>query len=531
MVFEQCSVKKKRKIRMIAILAATVLLLASCSKTEPSNHTETDSTSTASTTGTEGQNAVTTLDVQTGHFYDYYWDDASERIAASITYPYMHLSEADRKTYPKLEQAVVALMQERKETAQGHYEEAMQAAKDTPVEDPDHPPFFDVTETVTVRRADSRVLSLAFDGSYYIGGTHGHCYTVGAVFDTETGERLKLTDVITHEGYFFDYVEEQLKAFWDANYFYEDLNLIRFLQENLENVAWTLDYHGLSIYFQPYDIAPYASSVQNITIPFASHPELIREKYREAPESYGIEMIVEKPFFYDVDGDGKMDSLTVCAAKGEYDNYEVQTVTLNGETFQLDVGIYVIEPVLLHTADGKNYLYIGQQYPDDYWAFEAFNLSEGTVKKMGTVYSWRHQIFHDRNNLHMRQVLTDPNSFMLDTYTQLLGTAYGYDSYHVGSDGLPVQEHSWYTICFETELALLKDITVQVVGEDGEATGTTELKTGDKAVYYRTDGENWADLKLSDGKIVRVYPLNEDGEWTMDGERLEDVFDGVLFGE
>ena len=40
-----------------------------------------------------------------------------------------------------------------------------------------------------------------------------------------------------------------------------------------------------------------------------------------------------------------------------------------------------------------------------------------------------------------------------------------------------------------------------------------------------------ADLKLSDGKIVRVYPLNEDGEWTMDGERLEDVFDGVLFGE
>ena len=129
MVFEQCSVKKKRKIRMIAILAATVLLLASCSKTEPSNHTETDSTSTASTTGTEGQNAVTTLDVQTGHFYDYYWDDASERIAASITYPYMHLSEADRKTYPKLEQAVVALMQERKENALKLYKEAVKAAK------------------------------------------------------------------------------------------------------------------------------------------------------------------------------------------------------------------------------------------------------------------------------------------------------------------------------------------------------------------------------------------------------------------
>lgn len=137
----------------------------------------------------------------------------------------------------------------------------------------------------------------------------------------------------------------------------------------------------------------------------------------------------------------------------------------------------------------------------------------------------------DEKDYSARQVLTDPNRFVLDTYTQMLGTAYGYDSYHVGTDGLPVHEHDWHRICFETELTLRKDLTVSVVREDGKTTGTTTLKAGEKALYYRTDGENWADLKLSDGRIVRVHPRQGDGEWTLDGINLEEVFEGMVFGE
>lgn len=524
MELKRNSIKEKKwKIRLLAFLAATVLLLPSCGKQpiEPD---------TSEAQKNSKESAVTTIGVEAGYYYDYYFDEASDRIAASIKYPYMHLSESDRQTYPKLEQAITTLMQERKENALELYAEAVQAAKETVVEDPDHPPFFDVTETVTVRRADSRVFSLILEGVADTGGAHGQTYTMGAVFDTETGERLKLEDVITHEGLFFDFVKEQLEVFWDTEYFYEDLDLVRFLQNNLENVAWVLDYYGLSIYFQPYDIAPYASGVQNITIPFSLHPELVKEEYSVVPESYGIEFTAEKPFFFDMDGDGKIDSLTVSAAKGEYDNYEKQSVTLNGEKFEEDTGIYLIEPMLMHTSDGKNYLYIGQQYPDDFWAFEVFDLSKGSIKKVDTVYSERHNIVDYEKKYYARQVLTDPNSFVLDTYTQMLGTAYGHDSYHVGTDGLPVQEHDWHMICFETELTLRKDLTVSVVSEDGKTTGTTKLKTGDKALYYRTDGENWADLKLSDGRIVRVNPKHGGGEWTLDGINLEEAFEGIVFG-
>lgn len=534
MVFEQSSVKENGiKIRIISLVSATVLLLSSCGNTEQHVQTETATPNAVVETSipaAEEQKTVITLCAETGYCYDYYWDDASERIAASVKYPYMHLSETDRQSYPKLEQAVTSLMQERKDNAQKLYKEAMQSAKETPVEDPEHPPFFDVTETVNVRRADSRVFSLMFEGSFYTGGPHGQPYTLGAVFDTETGERLKLTDVVTDIGLLPDLVKEQLEAFWDMDYLYDNLDLNKFFNENLESVAWVLDYQGLSIYFQPYDIAPYASGTQNVTISFPSHPEFVKEKYRDVPESYGIEFTAEKPFFYDVDGDGKSDSLTISAAKGEDDNYKAQSVTLNGETFEEDTGIYVIEPTLLHTADGKNYLYIGQQYPDDYWVFEVFDISKGIVKKVDTVYSERHNIIDYTNDYYARQVLTNPQNFILDTYTQMLGTAYGCDIYHIGTNGLPVQEHNWHIICSERELTLLKDLTVPVVGEDGKTIGTKELKPGDKALYYRTDGKTWADLKLPDGRIVRVNPRHEDGEWTVDGINVEEVFDGVIFG-
>lgn len=75
-------------------------------------------------------------------------------------------------------------------------------------------------------------------------------------------------------------------------------------------------------------------------------------------------------------------------------------------------------------------------------------------------------------------------------YTNL-DTAYGYDIYHVGFDGFPVREHSWYTIRFETNWTLCKDISASVVGEDGNPIWIAKLKGGDKVVYYCADGETW----------------------------------------
>ena len=536
MIFEQCSVKKTRILRFAAILMMTMLLLASCVKTGPS--VQTDTSEPAETTGVavdtsdssgKEQKPVTVIGVETGSCIEADWVDEAERAATGLKYSYIHLSEADRQNYPKLEQAITELSKERKEASLELYDAALQSAREVSVENPDNLPYYSVKEEVTVRRADSRVFSLLFSGYVYSGGPHGQPYTLGAVFDSETGERLKLADVVTDVNLLPELAWEQLEAYWDTDYFYDNLDLNKFFSDNLDSIEWVLDYNGLSIFFQHYDIAPYASGAQNVTLSFASHPELVKDKYRDVPDSYGIEIVPEKQFFCDMDGDGKLDSLTVSPAKGAEYDFAKQKIVLNGESFEEDTGIFEIDLTLLHTADGNNYLYIGQE-ADSYGAFEVFDLSRGKIDRKDIVYSEKHRVSFEDPNYNARQVLTDPQSLILDSYTQVLGTALVYDTYHVGTNGLPEREGSWYTVCNRRELTLLKNLSASVVGEDGKVTGKTELKAGDKVIYYRTDGETRADLKLSDGSIVRVNPLCKDGEWTLDGMMLEEVFDGIIFG-
>ena len=56
---------------------------------------------------------------------------------------------------------------------------------------------FENTSEYYVQRADDRILSVREDFYEYCGGVHGMYGTIGHVFDTQTGERMSLSDVIS----------------------------------------------------------------------------------------------------------------------------------------------------------------------------------------------------------------------------------------------------------------------------------------------------------------------------------------------
>ncbi|MGN0307552.1 MAG: DUF3298 domain-containing protein [Lachnospiraceae bacterium] len=505
----------KTKARAAIAAAVILLLLSACEKQK-----ETE----------DEKIPVTPIGVESGQYYDDYWNDTAQQIMASVNYPYIHLCDGDKEVYFQLEKSLSELSKERKEGCLELYSQAIDASEDFFAQGIEYVYSFDVWEKTMVRRADSRVLSLLLEGYYYVGGAHGAPYSLGVTFDSQTGEQLKLTDVVVDMEQLPILVEEQLELFWDSDYFYENLNLIDFFQENLENIQWVLDYHGITFYFNPYDIAPYASGSQNVTISFREHPQLFREEYLETPGSYGIELPQDKPFHFDIDGDGNTDTLLISAARGGEDYYEPQTIWLNDTRYEEDTGVYLIEPSLMHTKEGKNYLYIGEQYPDDLWIYTIYDISSGTVEKVDTVYSGRHSVIQKEQEYYARQVLTNAESFFLDTYIQMLGTGYGYDTYHIGEKGLPVKEHDWYLIGNETEFTIQKDFSLTVVDEEGNRIGETRLKEGDKVIYYRTDAKTWADLILPDGGIGRVFPQQTEEYWTVDGINVEELFEGIIFG-
>lgn len=472
---------------------------------------------------TDGNEEISFLGIENGYINDYYWDEVSGYAAVSLQYPRFRLSEADSGAYPALAASVKALSDTVGTDSADMFSSAVSGWKETHPDGSAEPDMYSVSETVTVRRADSRAVSLLCVTDAYIGGMHGQTFTSGAVFDTESGERLKLSDIVTDTKQLCDLAVKELENCW-GEYLYESPYPQLYLEENLDSVTWVLDYHGITFYFDPYAIAPYATGTVCVTVSFADCPELFYEKYSEAPAGFALELPERIPFCFDIDNDGEKDMLLIMPATGE----EPLTVSLNGELYNDDTGVYTAEPSFIRTADGGCYLYIGQQYPDDIWAFEILALSANGTEKVETVFSQRHTV--SGSDFSYRQVLTDPECFVLDTVIQMLGTSFCFDTYRVGADGLLVKEHDWYTVCGEKELTLLKDLAVTAVGEDGKTAGSTELKAGEKVIYYRTDGKGWADLKLTDGRIVRIEIQNGDGEWTVNGTDIEEVFDGIVFG-
>lgn len=560
----------KRKVRIALAAAASISLLAACQRQESlsaenqsaaaadteaqsmqdpekevgeeNNETSGQTVSKAvkrpvSTGGQKNKEAgpgydepVVTLSMQAGGYYTYEWDDENERMIASINVSVLHVGEKDREKYPKLEAAVTAFMDERVRSREEIYQEAIIDGAQAYRENPEFTYTYEVEEKVSVRRADTRVLSLMLDGYYYVGGAYGAPYSMGAVFDTRTGEKLELEDVVTDVSRVPDLVKEQLGNFWEMDMLYEDLDLNKFFAENSDSIQWTLDYNGITFYFNPYDIAPYASGMQIATISFSEHPEIVKAEYREVPESYGMELSFEKPCYFDADNDGTLDEIVISAAESEYGGYDTQSVFVNGVWYQDEyVEAFTIDPVLVHTADGRNYIYIENQGYNDYRINHVYDVNGGFPQKVGTVDGGLHYFINMEEDYDTIQVLTDPDNFVLDTRTYLLGTADGHDTYHVDADGLPVKATDWYIINYNSEFTLMQDLTVPVVNEAGYVNGEYDLKKGDKVVYYRTDGEEWGDVILPDGRIGRVITGRDDWMITVNGVYVEDVFDGLIF--
>ena len=125
--------------------------------------------------------------------------------------------------------------------------------------------------------------------------------------------------------------------------------------------------------------------------------------------------------------------------------------------------------------------------------------------------------------------LTDPAHMSLTERSWLLGTASGVQTFRVGSDGMPVGTEGSFRVSGDRTLTLKKEMTFDLVGENGETGGSRTLPSGTALKMYRTDNSTYMDLLCEDGAVVRVMVQAEDWPQTINGEPISDIFDGILF--
>ena len=208
----------------------------------------------------------------------------------SYTAPHMQLILPDADVADK----VILDFLNRVDTAQADAESILNSAKnDYTPNAPWVPYFYQIIYSPT--RIDHGVLSLFGAQNSYAGGMHGSKSCVAANYDLLTGDVLTLGSIMHMDADKEDFIEiiiNKLEDVKEEYYLYDDYKEgVRSRLDGDENLYEDFFFTttGLSFFFSPYEIAPYASGIITVEIPYNELPGLIYDGYfpAEREQIYG----------------------------------------------------------------------------------------------------------------------------------------------------------------------------------------------------------------------------------------------------
>ncbi|NLG25666.1 MAG: DUF3298 and DUF4163 domain-containing protein [Clostridiales bacterium] len=132
---------------------------------------------------------------------------------------------------------------------------------------------FDAEALFTVTYNADCAISLYTDSYVYTGGAHGNTVRTADTWDIATGEARTLADFFPagfdYRAYILEFVAAEIERQQAAgqNIYFDDA--ARLAAETFDEDDFYLRNEGLSVYFQQYAIAPYASGILSFTLPYA----------------------------------------------------------------------------------------------------------------------------------------------------------------------------------------------------------------------------------------------------------------------
>ncbi len=138
---------------------------------------------------------------------------------------------------------------------------------------------FEAYVDFTVTYNQNCLLSLYFDQYEYAGGAHGLTYRYSDTWDLSKSKRMDLVDFFPgrnqYKKYLMETINKQItEELTKGNgMFFEDYE--KLVSENLKTNSFYLSEDGVVIYFQQYDIAPYAAGIPTFVIPYGPNGAIL----------------------------------------------------------------------------------------------------------------------------------------------------------------------------------------------------------------------------------------------------------------
>ncbi|MBO4863470.1 MAG: DUF4163 domain-containing protein [Eubacterium sp.] len=472
-------------------------------------------------------------------------DDGLTRLL-TCTYDEVMMDDASRKSFPELAEAI----DKYNETANDFKENSMAELAEEAKYQFENTDYF-VSENneytdekkIKLTRVDDQVFS--FTESYYsfAGGAHGYAGTFGVNIDTQTGEEIKLSDVITDEDKLIEAIYEKLDKYYPEvreNYEDADKNVYRYIKgEYKEDMCWAMMPYGISLFFNAYSLGPYALGAQTITLTYLDDPELFSDKYTA---DNGDWVLSREEALIDVDGDGKSDHVYMENDYVYHEDYNYSEITatniyINDNKYTFEENSFDNDSLIIK-HDDKYYMYVIGVHENDYRLIDFYELSADGAKKIGEYfgnvspsemdydYDSEPNSFTDRIG-----VIYNPNHFYLSYRLDLLSTFSGIKAFEIGEDGRTHALDELYHVSEKVspEFTTKIELTVKDVDEAGNVGEEKTIPVGKKFKVFRTDDETFADCRLEDGSLFRLEVDKSDWPRKIDGKELEEVLDGTIF--
>ena len=462
---------------------------------------------------------------------------------------------ADEKTtlrYPELADALMQL----KEQKEHNFDMATESLLDSQkfmIETESYP--IDLTDYTECRvlRADNVLFSFIETNENYYGGAHGMYSVAGYAFDVETGKNLSFTDIVVDETKIRDLIAEKLDEEYGDIFFDDIYTLID--QYDFNSLCWSISYFDVTLYFNPYDLGPYASGSQQVVFPFSEYADLFDEKYLSVPEQFVTQLSEYEQFCMDVNGDGKNEDIGLSSKYLEDDCLSV-LISVDGKETDSDSWSYRIDTYLIKVQN-KVYLYLFEHHENDYVTLKVYDFAKEDFVENdnANLYIPEKSNFEERDNISFCEstspVFSNPGKVRMASRLETLSTYQGTKEYHVNESGMLVTDDDYYDVEVSFLIKTLEDIPCQIVSgeemntsESGTIPAGTFVKiisaTEDKvfvveAIGYAPDENNDMygfyedDNTQYNTEEIFCIQLDEEFGNTLNGRDVWELFDGLMY--
>lgn len=528
-----------RRIALFALATAMTLVLSACDLRGPTDAPD-------GPPPVEPAREIELLSVFVAEEGRWEWGDENDPISeydviAHASWEKLRLANEDAASYPNLNNALIDLADSQDRFMSDQMEFMAEDAR-LYLEDAANADYFNgysSTSDYNIMRADNVVMSIMEEFSSYTGGAHPYWGVIGVNLDPATGEIMPIESVIADTEALPDLIGEKLVASYGEHLYDTALDLLsaRDDQGNLEySWNWSVNYQGVTFYFNPYELAPYAAGMLTVTLWFDEAPELFNHEFLARPTSgYCIEVPMSVALPFDIDQDDEVrNSLELSVLLNEEYSDRELSISLDGKLpAESNCSGYSFDCFLACVGDPsqrRHFLYVEAKYDNDYPTLFVYDLNGanpvevGSLPGVGFTGAW----YEDgESELYYRGTMDDPGCFDLSTRMDLLGTLSGVKTYSVdASTGMPASEQEAYRIP-ELYLPLTSTVPLEVIILPDQKAEVVDA--GTQFTLLRTDGETYAEALMSDGRECRIEVDCSDYPHKVNGLSEFDCFEMLYY--